>query len=277
MPLLDSETRLYGLIGNPVAKSLSPILHNTAFKSLGLNAVYLAFAVDDLAGAIQGIRALPIHGVSITIPYKTAILPYVDSLEPPARRMGAVNTLCWREGKLIGANTDGLGAALALKERMALPGRRCLVLGAGGAARSIAFALKAEGCRVTLSNRSEEKGQKLAAELGVDWVPFGEFAKGKADILIQATSVGMYPHPGESLVPRRALSSFPVIMDIVYKPLQTRLLKEAREEGCLTIDGLNMLIYQAAAQFRLWTGKEAPITVMRHAADSYLSGKGVSP
>jgi shikimate dehydrogenase len=276
MYLFDSETRLYCLIGNPVAKSLSPILHNAAFRALGINAVYLAFCVSDPAAAVQGIRSLPIHGVSITIPHKTAILPYVDDLEPLAQAMGAVNTLYWQEERLIGANTDGLGAVLALKEKTELYGRRCLILGAGGAARSIAFALKTEGCHVVLTNRTGEKGRGLAEEIGVDWVPFGEFIRDKADILIQATSVGMYPNAEESLVPRQSLASFPIVMDIVYKPLETRLLREARQEGCLAIDGLNMLIYQAAAQFRLWTGKEAPISVMRREADAYLSGKGVS-
>lgn len=273
---VDSETRLYCLIGNPVAKSLSPILHNAAFRALGINAIYLAFCVSDPAAAVQGIRSLPIHGVSITIPHKTVILPYVDDLEPLAQAMGAVNTLYWQEERLIGANTDGLGAVLALKEKTELYGRRCLILGAGGAARAIAFALKTEGCHVVLTNRTGEKGRRLAEEIGVDWVPFGEFIRDKADILIQATSVGMYPDAEESLVPRQSLASFPVVMDIVYKPLETRLLREARQEGCLAIDGLNMLIYQAAAQFRLWTGKEAPISVMRREADAYLSGKGVS-
>lgn len=274
MRLIDSETRLYCLIGNPVAKSLSPILHNAAFGVLDINAVYLAFGVDDLLAVVRGIRALPIHGVSITIPYKTAMLPYVDDLEPLAREMRAINTLYWQGKTLIGANTDGRGAVLALREKTELFGRKCLILGAGGAARSIAFALKAEGCEVALTNRTAEKGKKLAEELGIAWVPFRDFAKAKADILIQATSVGMYPHTEESLVPRRVLSSFPAIMDIVYNPLETRLLREAKEAGCLTVDGLNMLIYQAAAQFKLWTGKEAPISAMRREADAYLSGKG---
>ncbi len=272
---VDSETRLYCLIGNPVAKSLSPILHNAAFRALGINAVYLAFCVSDPAAAVQGIRSLPIHGVSITIPHKTAILTYVDDLTPLAQAMGAVNTLYWQEERLVGANTDGLGAVLALKEKTELYGRRCLVLGAGGAARSIALALKTEGCHVVLTNRTEKKGRGLAEEIAVDWVPFGEVIRDKADILIQATSVGMYPDVEESLVPRQSLASFPIVMDIVYKPLETRLLREARQEGCLAMDGLNMLIYQAAAQFRLWTGKEAPISVMRREADACLSGKGV--
>ncbi len=276
MRIIDSETVLYCLIGSPVAKSLSPILHNTAFENLGLNAVYTAFCVEDLAAVIQAVRALPIRGVSITIPHKTAVIPYLDDLDPTARAMGAVNTIYWKGNVLTGANTDGLGAVLALKERTNLSGRRCLVLGAGGAARSIAFALKAEGCPVAITNRTEDKGKALARELHVDWVPFDEFPAARADVLIQATSVGMYPDIETSLVPRHVLPSFPVVMDIVYKPLETKLLREAREAGCLTVDGLNMLTYQAAAQLRLWTGKEPPVSALRRAADGYLSGQGAS-
>lgn len=271
---IDSETCLYCLVGNPVAKSLSPILHNAAFENLGINAVYLAFRVEDLDKVISGVRSLPIRGVSITIPFKVAVLSLLDDLDPVAEKMGAVNTLYWREKELVGANTDGLGAVLALKEKIELSGRKCLILGAGGAARSIAFALKSEGCQVQITNRTERKGLDLARELGVDWLPFKELETVGGDILIQATSVGMYPDAEHSVVTRKTLGSFPVVMDIVYKPLETRLLREAREEGCVAIDGLNMLIYQAAAQFKLWTGKDAPISVLRQKADDYLRKRG---
>lgn len=269
--MFDSETCLFCLIGNPVSKSLSPLLHNAAFKEVGINAVYLAFCVSDLDSAIRGVRALPISGVSVTIPFKVPAVSLVDHLEPVARAIGAVNTLYWRDTELIGTNTDGIGAVLALKEKTEIAGRKCLVVGAGGAARSIAYSLKQEDCRVVLTNRTEQKGIDLAGEIGVEWLPFSEFSQARGDILVQATSAGMYPETENTAVARHILSSFPVVMDIVYKPLETRLLREAREEGCLTIDGLNMLIYQAAAQFRLWTGKEAPVSVMRHSADEYLS------
>ncbi|MFH1146177.1 MAG: shikimate dehydrogenase [Pseudomonadota bacterium] len=272
--MIDSETRLYCLLGNPVAKSLSPVIHNAAFREINVNAVYLAFCVDDLAGAVNGIRALPISGASVTIPYKTAVLKYLDDLDDAAREMGAVNTLLWREGRLVGSNTDGLGAVLALKEKTEIPGRRCLVLGAGGAARGISLALKKEGCRVAITNRTEEKGRAIAEELGLNWVPFREFWRCGADILVQATSVGMYPNTNETLIPGSALSSFQIVMDIVYKPIETRLLREAGEAGCITIDGLGMLIYQAAAQLRLWTGAEPPIDAMRRAAAKYLCNAG---
>lgn len=268
--MVDSETRLYCLVGNPVAKSLSPVIHNAAFSKLDMNAVYLAFCVHDLAAAINGIRALPISGASVTIPYKTAVLKYLDDIDDVAREMGAVNTLFWREGRLIGSNTDGLGAVMALKEKTEIQGRKCLVVGAGGAARGVSMALKKEGCRVVITNRTEEKGRALAEELGLNWVPFGEFWKCGAEILVQATSVGMYPNINETLVPRHALSSFETVMDIVYKPIETRLLREAGEEGRVTIDGLGMLIYQAAAQLRLWTGADPPIDAMRKAALEYL-------
>ncbi len=262
--MIDAQTELYGVIGNPVHHSLSPIIHNGAFRRLGWNAVYLAFEVKKLEEALRGIRGLGVRGISVTIPFKTEVLPFLDQVEGLAKKVGAVNTIVNRQGRLIGYNTDCEGALEALEDRRDLRGKRAVLIGAGGAARAIGFGLKERGVPLVVVNRSEEKGQAFCKELGCHYLPISSLLRMKAggleaDILINATSLGMYPRDGESPVPKELLKKGMVVMDIVYEPLQTKLLREAKDKGCITVDGLEMLIRQGMAQFEIWTGRRPDI------------------
>ncbi len=259
--MMNGHTQLYGIIGNPVRHSLSPIIHNGVFRRRGFNAVYLAFEVHHLEEAVRGVKGLGIRGLSVTMPFKTAILPFLDRLEGVAEKIRSVNTIAHENEMLIGHNTDGSGAIEALEEKMNIQGKSVFLLGAGGAGRAIAFGLKERGCRMTIANRSLDKGRALAKELGVGFVPL-PFAAGtgiEADVIINATSVGMHPQVEESPLPQEMLPKGMTVMDIVYRPLRTRLLREAEERGCQTIDGLEMLARQGAAQQRIWTGQTPEI------------------
>ena len=270
--IIDQKTQLYGVVGSPIVHSLSPTMHNIAFSERGLNAVYLAFETKDIDGCIRGIRALGIRGLSVTTPHKSAVIPLLDEVDGLAKRIGAVNTVANDEGRLVGYNTDAMGALKALEEKMELPGKTCLIIGAGGAARAIGFILRHHGVRLTICNRSIGRGENLASSLGCPFIPLRE-AKGiQADLLIQTTPVGMYPHEDQCIISPGMLKEGMLVMDIIYNPLETRLLRMAKARGCLAIDGLGMFIHQGAEQFRLWTGLEAPLSAMTRAVEKALKG-----
>ncbi len=270
---IDSHTALYGVVGNPIRHSLSPSMHNAAFSEAGLNAVYLCFEAEDPEGCVRGMRALGIKGLSVTIPFKSAVIPCLDEVDLVARKIGAVNTIVNRNGRLIGTNTDAYGAWKALTEKVSPRGKRCLMVGAGGAARAIGCILREKGVDLTVVNRSRERGEALAQILGCPFVSLDHMAGEKPELLIQTTPVGMYPHQDQSVIPEEILQKGMVVMDIVYNPLKTRLLRAARERGCKTIDGLGMLVHQGSEQFRFWTGREPPLQVMRKAVLETLGGK----
>ncbi len=258
--MINARTELYGITGNPVRKSLSPLIHNRAFKRLGMNAVYLAFELNRIEEAATAIRFLGIRGLSVTTPYKMSIIPFLDGLDPLAQKIGSINTILNHDGKLIGYNTDSLAALKALQRKIDPKGKKAILLGAGGAARSIAYALKEKGCEVVLFNRSLDKGLILAKELGFPCYPLSDLGEvneqaPNATILINATSLGMSPHEDTSPFPGRLLRKGMIVMDIVYQPLRTKLLREAKAAGCKTIDGLVMLAYQGAFQLEIWTAK----------------------
>ncbi|MEJ2093478.1 MAG: shikimate dehydrogenase [Syntrophobacterales bacterium] len=263
---IDGGTRVYGILGQPVAHSLSPAMHNTAFRELGLNAVYVAFPVTDLMQAVAGLRGLNIGGVSVTIPFKEAIIALLDEIDPMAARMGAVNTVVNGDGRLVGYNTDWQGALAALEGETEIAGQRFLILGAGGAARAIAFGLQDKGGQVAVTDLDTAKALALSRELWVEVVAPDSLEEYAAGVLINATPVGMEPQSEAIPIDPELLSQYQVVMDIVYRPLETRLLREARSRGCRVIDGLQMLIHQGAAQFELWTGRPAPVEVMARAA-----------
>ena len=267
--MINGKTKIYGIIGNPVSQSLSPAMHNAAFAALGENRVYLPFPVEDVGAALAGLKALGLYGASVTIPHKETVIPCLDRIDPVARSIGAVNTLEVRaeggEKILCGSNTDWLGANRALAGEMELKGSQVVLLGAGGSARAIGFGLREAGADCLLCSRTESKGKALASELACPWFPLAEITRLQGDALINATSVGMSPRLNASPVPAGILKSFRVVMDIVYAPLQTRLLREAAQAGCRTVSGLEMLLYQGVAQFELWTGLAAPVEVMRAA------------
>jgi len=262
MPI-NGATELYGIIGNPVHHSMSPAMHNAAFKHLTLNKAYVPFPVVDVSAALAGIRALGIKGLSVTIPHKQAVIPFLDKIDPVAAKIGAVNTLKIDNGIIFGCNTDWLGANRAVEELTSLAGKEVVLLGAGGAARAVGFGLIEAGAKLTLASRTPKSGKELAAALDCPWFPLSEAHGLTGDILINGTSVGMSPKIEVSPFPATALHHFNIVMDIVYSPIKTRLLQEAEGAGCQTINGLKMLLFQGAAQFELWTGQSAPIEIMR--------------
>jgi len=275
---INGATRLFGILGHPVTHSLSPAMHNAALENMGINGVYVPMDVTDLEAGVAGLRALGFVGLSVTIPHKEDIMRHLDEIDPVARRIGAVNTLHFRqhpdsgERILRGFNTDWLGSNLALAEAMSLPDSRVLVLGAGGAAKGVCFGLVEAGARVFVSNRSHERGQALADWLGCEFVPSDAISEIKAHALVNTTSVGMEPDVNGIPVDPALLPRFSVVMDIVYAPLETRLLREARAAGCVVVDGLAMLLNQAAVQLKIWTGAKPPLLVMRQALVSALRG-----
>jgi shikimate dehydrogenase len=282
---IDAHTKLCGVIGNPVEHSLSPAIHNAAFRKLGLNYVYLAFRVEDLPGAVAGMRALGnLRGFSVTIPHKVALIPLLDEVEPMARHIGAVNTIVIEKGALTGYNTDASGALRALREGgAALDRGRVVVLGSGGAARAIAFALGMEPAGrgiadLTILAVIDDERRRLAKDLR-DKTPLVVLddalnertlrrAIANCQVLVHCTPLGMHPKVDESCVPASLLAPHLSVMDIVYNPLETRLLREANAAGCRTIRGVDMFLNQAMAQFELWTGQTAPADVMRAVLES---------
>lgn len=268
--VINGAASTYGIIGSPVSHSLSPVMHNEAFAALGMNCVYVPLPTDDLAKGVDGLKSLGFSGVSVTIPHKEEIVRYVDVLDPVAEKIGAVNTLVIgnREDpadlSIYGYNTDWVGANRALEEKIKLAGRRVLILGAGGSARAIGYGLLEAGAEIVLANRTVSKGEDLASRLGCGFVSLEQLNDVQADILVNTTSVGMIPDDDKSPVAKQLLNRFSVVMDIVYAPLETRLLREAADAGCKTISGLSMLLYQGVAQFELWTGCDAPVEVMRN-------------
>ena len=215
---INSNTKLYAVVGDPIEHSLSPIMHNRAFSYLGYNAVYLAFRVKDPAGAVTGMRALNINGLSVTIPHKVAVMAYLDEIDPIAERIGAVNTVVNREGVLYGYNTDAWGAVKSLEDQAKqtpIKGAVVGILGAGGAARAIGFGLASEGARVTIINRTREKGENLARDLGAEFQPLTPALHLDCDVLVNTTPIGMTPNTGSSPIASNALKKEMVVMDIV--------------------------------------------------------------
>lgn len=268
---INGTTQLFGIIGHPVSHSLSPVMHNAALETMGINGVYVPMDTTDPVAAVSGLRNLGFIGVSVTVPHKEKVMTCLDEIDPVAKRIGAVNTLLFqkREGDMEvsvrGFNTDWLGSNLALQEKMELAGSRVVVMGAGGAARGVCFGLIEAGAEVIITNRTEEKGRDLADGLGCSFVPTDQLPDLRADALVNTTSVGMEPHTDGLVIDPSLLQHYRVVMDIVYAPLQTRLLQEAARAGCQTIDGLSMLLLQGAVQLKIWTGIKPPRDVMRQA------------
>ena len=270
---MDANTKLIALIGDPVAHSVSPAMHNAAFRALGLNYAYLAFRVQAaiLGDAVSGLRGMGLRGANVTIPHKEVVLPHLDEIDEKARRIGAVNTIVNDAGRLIGYNTDAPGFLAALKTGGYEPkGERAVVLGAGGAARAVVFALQDAGASVAIVNRTLASAQTLAAE--TDAVAFQitktgfQAALAGASLVVNATSVGMNPNDLSTPLPFHLMRPGLTIFDTIYHPRQTRLLKEAAAAGCRTIGGLEMLVEQGALAFERWIGEAAPREVMRQAA-----------
>ena len=276
--MISGKTKVCGVIGDPIEHTMSPVMHNAAFKELGLDYLYVSFRVrkEELGKAVESIRALNIRGLNVTTPHKVAIIPFLDELDPLVERIGAVNTIVNDDGVLTGYNTDATGFLQALLDKGVKPERKnTVILGAGGASRAISFILAERGAHLVILNRlleldwAEELAQRIsqvfkkevrALELNEKNL---EMMLEGADILINATSVGMSPDVDETPVPARLLKPALIVFDIVYNPIQTRLLKEAEAAGAQTIGGLDMLVWQGAIAFEKWTGRKAPLDLMR--------------
>jgi shikimate dehydrogenase len=275
LAVTSADTKICCLIGDPVEHSLSPLIHNAGYQALGINYAYVAFRVRDIKQAIEGLRGLGIRGASITIPHKTKALKYLDKLDPLAEEIGAVNTIVNDDDVLTGYNTDGDGALQALEEVTALRGKKTVLVGSSGAASAIAFGLKAKGVKLVVLNRTEDKARKLAKKVNAeDSGSLERLAEiSSADILINATSVGMWPKVNQPIIPKELLHNRLTVFDIVYNPKETRLLAEARERGCAIVYGYKMLLYQAARQFELFTGLKAPLVAMESALTQAWEGE----
>ncbi len=282
---ISGRTRICGIIGDPVEHTMSPVMHNAAFKNKGVDYVYLAFRVrkEELGKAIEGMRALNMRGLNVTIPHKVAVIPFLDELDPLADKIGAVNTIVNNDGVLKGYNTDATGFLQALRERGVEPKEKSVViLGAGGASRAISFTLAEGGAHIVILNRLLELdwATELAnriSQIFTREVEALELNKenlsrvlGKADILVNATSVGMSPNVNETPVKSDLLRPNLVVYDIVYNPIKTRLQREAEVAGATVISGLDMLVWQGALAFEKWTGLKAPVNLMKEEAIKLL-------
>ncbi len=279
--MISGKTRVCGVIGDPIEHSMSPVMHNAAFKELGLDYLYVPLRVkrEELGKAVESMRALNIRGLNVTLPHKVSIISFLDELDPLARKIGAVNTIVNNDGVLTGYNTDATGFLQALLERRVEPKeKKVVILGAGGASRAISFILAERGAHLVILNRlleldwAEELAQRVskvskkevkALELNEKNL---EMVLEGADILINATNVGMSPDVDKTPVPAKLLKPGLIVFDIVYNPIQTRLLKEAEAAGAQTIGGLDMLIWQGAIAFEKWTGQKAPLDLMKKEA-----------
>jgi shikimate dehydrogenase len=286
---ISGKTRVCGVIGDPIEHTLSPAIHNAAFNHLKLDFVFLAFRVKaaDLENAVRGMRGLGINGLNVTMPHKSTVISFLDEVDSTVKFLGSANTILNKNGKLSGFNTDGVGALKAIRENgTEVSEKKVLLLGAGGAAKAIAFALAEKAGELAILNRAAEKAVVLADALNR---VFGKKIVGNAlspsavqknlqdaDILVNATSIGMHPSINQSLVAPQWLRSDLTVMDIVYNPVETKLARDAKAAGAKVISGVEMLIYQGAASFEIWSGCSAPIEVMRKAALNQLLSTGAS-
>lgn len=281
---IDHTIMKFGVFGDPIAQSRSPLMMNRAFEAAGIHGIYLAFHVrpEQLRQAVDGIRGLGFRGVNVTIPHKQAVMEYIDEIDEGARVIGAVNTIVNENGRLIGYNTDGIGYVRSLKEETGaeLAGRNILILGAGGAARGVAYALAQEQPgQIWIANRTAERAHELASSLGayanIDGMGTDRIAdiKHNVDIVVNTTSVGMHPNVDERPADPASFPSGTLFSDLIYNPLKTRWLVEAEQSGHQVHGGLGMFIYQGAYAYEYWLGQPAPVDVMREIVDRSLSQK----
>jgi shikimate dehydrogenase len=267
-PEIGPRTQLCAVILHPAGHTRSPAMHNAAFRALGLDAIYVAFDVTPagLSDALAGARALGIRQLAVSLPHKQAVIPLLDEVDDTARRIGAVNTVTRQEDRLVGANTDWIGAVRALERATPLAGRNVVVLGAGGTARAVVFGALERRARVAVLNRSASRAEALAKALGAHGAgALSDLSGLPCDVLVNATSVGL--RSPDSPVPAEAIPPRAVVMDVVYDPPRTRLLQDASARGARVVEGRWMLVYQAAEQLRIWSGREAPVEVMAEAFD----------
>ncbi len=284
--MITGTTKLYGIIGYPVEHSFSPLMHNANFLELGLDYVYIAFEVhpDNLKNAASAIRTLDIKGLNVTIPHKQEIMQYLDEIDPISEKMGAINTIKNDDGYLKATNTDAAGAKKSLVDAgFTIEGKNIVFIGSGGAARSIAYILSEDAKKIVLTDIVEERAVTVAKEITKN---MGANVKGKlasdkvladeikhADLLINATPIGMYPKEGNSPISKDLLHQELFVFDVIYNPMETQLMKEAAEIGCKTLSGLDMLINQGVIAFEWWTGKTPNSKLMKDKIIDFLGIK----
>ncbi len=262
----------FALFGNPVGHSLSPRMHRSTYEEMGIEARYEAYRVESAGEIVPMMKSLGIEGASITLPFKEAIIGSLDEIAASARAIGAVNTIVNREDMLIGDNTDWIGLVRDLKDYVQIRGKTFAVLGAGGMARAAVFGLLQEGGLPVIFNRTQERGAALARAFNSQSLPLAALNDFRAEALIQTTPVGMAPNTDRSPLKREILTNFRYVMDAVYNPLTTKLLRDAQEMGCLTINGVGLFVHQGAEQIRIWTGREPPLATMRQTVLAALQG-----
>jgi len=260
--MIDSKTRMAAVIGNPIEHSLSPLIHNAGIREKNLNFIYLAFKITNVKDSIIAMRELGIVGYSVTIPHKIEVMNYLDEVEVKAKLIGAVNTVVNKNGKLVGYNSDCTGAMNALKEKTQISGKRVYILGAGGVARAIVAGLVEEGAKVKIFDILAQKAVDLARDFNCSSGQLGE-VDSNCDILINASPIGMHPKVDEMAVSENVLKKEMVVFDVVYNPLQTKLLKTAKNKGCVIVEGVEMFLGQAYVQFEMFFGEKAPKEIMR--------------
>ncbi len=285
MTEISGKTKVCALIGDPIEHTMSPAMHNAAFNELGLDCIYVAFGVkpDELAGAIKGMKSLGMPGWNVTIPHKVNVIPLLDKLDPLAEKIGAVNTVVNNDGILTGYNTDATGFLQAMLEKGVEPkDRNVAIMGAGGAARAVSFILADRGAYPVILNRIEELdwavnlATMISKEFNID-VEALELTRDnlgrvleKAEILVNATSVGMSPNNDKSPAPAELMKSGLTVYDVIYNPIQTKLLKDAEAAGATTIGGIDMLVWQGILAFEKWTGQKPPFDLMKSQALKFL-------
>jgi len=266
---IGPQTACYGVMGNPIGHSMSPAIHNAAFAHCGIDAVYLPLLVEcDPADFLRAFGVLGFSGYSVTIPHKQASMEALDEIEPVAKRIGAINTVLRRpDGKLFGTNTDwtaGMASIVAvLPDKDWLGGKRALLLGSGGLGRAMAFGLREYGAEVTLIDIDAARADSLATEVGAVAASPQEMQEHRPDIILNCTPVGMHPKTEASAVPESMLRDGLVVYDAVYNPIETLLVRQAKAAGCITVSGIDHFVRQAVEQFELWTGRDAPVDLMR--------------
>ena len=267
---ITRRTRVYAVMGDPIGHSLSPLLHNTAFQARKFDAVFVPFLVRDLRDFLRGMKPFGVAGFAVTIPHKEKILRHLDDCDPLAARIGAVNTVVIRgQGRLYGYNTDYVGVLRSLESRMRFAGSRVLLFGAGGAARAAAFALVQAGSIVCICSRTPERARSLARAAGAEVVERAELKREYFDAIVNCTPVGMHPRGGLPL--ESAELNCRIVMDMVYRPRETELLRTARKKGIESVSGVEMFLAQGFAQYEIWTGERAPEAAMRRVITAVLS------
>lgn len=264
---ITAKTKMCVIIGDPVAHSLSPAMHNAAYAALGIDHEFVFTAAhvvpDQLEAAVAGVRALGIRGLTCTIPHKIAVMPFLDHIDPVAQKIGAVNTVVNDNGTLTGYNTDWLGTVTPLEEITSLAGKKVALLGAGGAARAMAYGVTQKQAQLTVYNRTLAAATSLAEEFGGTGKDLSDLSSiAEADIIINSTSVGMGDSAVTSLVPADLLQPHQIVFDAIYKPHETKLLQDAKARGARVIYGYQMLLHQGVAQFELYSSQKPPVAVM---------------